>query len=138
MKYTEFYTPTGKIIKNIDIQTMYKYTVEGFEKYWSDGQGAEIHYFEDNFSATLTIGVNLNYGFYFNYSDRKIEEISLFDINKIEDITETTDELEVSVGLFIPPILAWEVIKTFIEEGKASKQIQWINPDNLPEDSRFY
>lgn len=66
---------------------MYKHTVEDFEKYWSNEQGAKIHYFEDNFSAPLTIGVNLNYGFYFNYSDRITEEISLFDIN------ETTDEL---------------------------------------------
>lgn len=80
----------------------------------------------------MTIGVNLNYGFYFNYSDRITEEISLF------DITETTDKLEVSVRLFIPLILTWEVIKTFIEEGRTYKQIQWINADNLPENSRFY
>lgn len=80
----------------------------------------------------MTIGVNLNYGFYFNYSDRITEEISLF------DITETTDKLKVSVRLFIPLILTWEVIKTFIEEGRTYKQIRWINADNLPENSRFY
>lgn len=80
----------------------------------------------------MTIGVNLNYGFYFNYSDRITEEISLF------DITETTDELKVSVRLFILLILTWEVIKTFIEEGRTYKQIQWINADNLSENSRFY
>lgn len=33
MKYNESYIPTGKTIKNIDVQTMYKYTVGDFEKY---------------------------------------------------------------------------------------------------------
>ena len=39
----------------------------------------------------------------------------------IEDIIEITDELEVLLGLFIPTILAWKLIKTFISEGKASR-----------------
>ncbi|MDE6670713.1 MAG: hypothetical protein K2K16_00800 [Ruminococcus sp.] len=141
MKYTEFYPPTGKTIKNIDIQTMHKYIVENFKEYWSDGQGAEIHYFEDDFSATLSVSVNLNYGFYLNYSNSNIDEaekLSLSDINRIEDIIESTDGLEVSSGLFIPPVSAWEAIRTFLEKGKPSQKIQWIEPDNLPENSRFY
>lgn len=141
MVYTEFYPPTGKMIKNINLQLMHKYIVEDFKEYWSKGQGAEIHYFANEFSATLSISANLNYGFYLNYSNSngdEEEKLSLSDINKMDVFIESTDDLEVSLGLFISPNLAWEVIKTFLEEGKPSQKIQWIEPDNLPENSRFY
>ncbi len=142
MKRTEFYPPTGKMITNINLDLMYSYVIENFQEYWSKGTGsAEIHYFENEFSATLSISVNLDYGFYLNYSNNREneeEKLSLFDFYKLDQIVEGVDDLEVSLGLFIPQTLAWEVIKTFLEEGQPSPQIQWIDPDDLPEDSSFY
>ena len=142
MKYTEFYPPTGKMITNVSFKFMHDYIIEKFKEYWSQGTGsAEIHYLENEFSATLSISVNLDYGFYFNYSNNKQDEkekLSLFDFGKLNEIIEGIDDLEVSLGLFVPPIQAWEIIKFFLEKGQLSPQIKWIEPENLPENSKFY
>ncbi|MCC8068860.1 MAG: hypothetical protein LIO71_03805 [Ruminococcus sp.] len=140
MKYTQYYPPMGKIIKNIDINTMYNYVVRDFKEYWSqEKNSAQIHYFKDeNLISSLIININLEHGIYLNYSDFKGEEkLSVYNKCKLDKTIFTTDLCEVSLGLFLPPILAWEGIKEFLKTGTTSNKIQWITPEEIPQNRNY-
>ncbi len=74
------------------------------------------------------LGITLNEDEYLSLSDR--------------DALETTvdvwgDDLLVSEGLFIPEELAWNGIEKFLTDGALYDKIQWISPDELPEDGNY-
>lgn len=139
MKYTKYDRPDGNIITNIDPDILYNDIIKNFKDYWSSVGVActEIQYFEDDeLTASLYINVHLDYGIYLNYS-RVDEKISVFDKNKLSEIVWTKDVCDFSMGLFLPPELAWKGIKEFLETGTASKEIEWLSPDDLPEGANF-
>lgn len=141
--YTLFYPPRGKAIKNIDLFQMKTYIIDEFENYWfSNTNDTEIQYFEDNeLMSGLTIGVNQTYGIYLKYVNLNTfeEKLSLYDESKLNEVVDGANcELWASTGLFVPKELAWEVIKEFLETGKASDKIKWISPDDIPENGNYF
>jgi len=136
MKYTKYDRPDEKMIINIDPNIVYNDIVKNFKNYWSSVSVScvEVQYFEDDeLVASLFINVHLDYGIYLNYSSRGEEKLSVFDKSKLNEIVWTRDVCDFSLGLFLPPELAWKGIKEFLETGTASKEIEWITPDDIPE-----
>lgn len=139
-KYTLYDMPDEKTIINIDPDILYNDIVKNFKKYWSSVGVActEIQYYEnDELLASLFINVHLDYGIYLNYSNRGEEKLSVFDKNRLNEIVWTKDVCDISLGLFLPPELAWKGIKEFLETGTASEEIEWMNPDDLPEGANY-
>lgn len=139
MKYTYYYSPMDEIITNIDTDILYNDIIKNFKNYWSSVNTAyaEIHYFEDEESiATLIINVHLDYGIYLRHESNE-EKLSVFDKNKLDEIVWTKDVCDISMGLFLPPELAWKGIKEFLETGTASTEIEWISPDDIPEGGNY-
>ncbi len=144
MKHTLFISSfEDDDIEDIDIELMHKYIIDDFENYWfSDTNDTEIQYFEDNeLISGLTIGANEVYGIYLKYVNLNTseEKLSLYDETKLNEVVDGANcELWASTGLFLPKELAWEVIKEFLETGKASDKIKWISPDDIPENGNYF
>lgn len=140
MKYTKYDAPDDKYITNVDPEIVYNDIIKNFNNYWSSVSTAciEVQYFEDDeLIASLFINVHLDYGIYLNCSNRGEEKLSVFDKNKLNEIVWTKDVCDFSMGLFLPPELAWKGIKEFLETGTASEEIEWISPDDLPEGGNY-
>ncbi|MDE5753514.1 MAG: hypothetical protein K2H89_03085 [Oscillospiraceae bacterium] len=141
MKHTLFIPTAHETIKNIDIDLMSKYIIDDFENYWfHDTSDAAIQYFEDDkHIADMIIGTNIKYGIFLHYINAKEEKLSLYDETKLSEVVDGANcDLEVSTGLFLPKELAWEVIKEFLETGKASDKIRWISLDDIPENGNYF
>lgn len=57
------------------------------------------------------------------------EKLSVFDKRKLNEIVWTKDVCDFSLGLFLPPSLAWKGIKEFLKTGIVSTEIEWISPE---------
>lgn len=139
--YTLFYPPKGKAIKNIDISQMKRYIIDEFESYWfDDTSDASIQCFQNNkHISDMIIGTNIEYGIFLHYISRNEDKLSLYDETKLHEVEDGANcELWVSTGLLLPKELAWEVIKEFLETGKASDKIRWISSDDIPEDGNYF
>lgn len=139
MKYTLYEIPEGETITNIDSDIVYNDIIKNFKNYWSSVSTActEVQYYEDDeLIASLFINVHLDYGIYLRHESNE-EKLSVFDKNKLNEIVWTKDVCDFSMGLFLPPELAWKGIKEFLETGTASKEIDWISPDDLPEGGNY-
>ena len=44
---------------------------------------------------------------------------------------------EFTIGLFLPPSLAWKGVEKFLKTGTASTEIEWILPDDIPESGNY-
>lgn len=125
MKYTKYDLPEGKIITNINPDIVYNDIIKNFKNYWSSVSNSciEVQYYEDDeLVASLFINVHLDYGIYLNYSSRGEEKLSVFDKNKLNEIIWTKDICDFSLGLFLPPSIAWKGIKEFLETGYSFKR----------------
>ena len=139
MKYTKYDLPDGKIIININPDVVYNDIIKNFKNYWSSVGTAciEIQYFEDDeLVASLFINVHLDYGIYLRHESNE-EKLSVFDKNKLDEIVWTKDVCDISMGLFLPPELAWKGIKEFLKTGTASTEIEWISPNDIPEGGNY-
>lgn len=139
--YTLFYPPRGKAIKNIDLSQMKAYIIDEFENYWFNSTSdVSIQYFlNGKHVSDMIIGTNIKYGIFIHYISITEEKLSLYDSTKLTEVVDGANcELWVSTGLFLPKELAWEVIKEFLETGKASDKIKWILPDDIPEDGNYF
>ena len=139
MKYTKYDRPDDKTIINIDPDIVYNDIIKNFRNYWTSVSVAciEVQYYEDDEQiALLFINVHIDYGIYLNYY-RNEEKLSVFDKSKLNEIVWTKDVCDFSMGLFLPPELAWKGIKEFLETGTASEEIEWITPDDLPENGNY-
>jgi len=140
MRYTHYYPATDETITDINPDIMYNNIIKNFKNYWSSVNVAceEIHYFEDDeLTASLIMNVHPDYGIYLRCETDSGEKLSVFDKNKLNEIVWTIDVCDISMGLFLPPELAWKSIKEFLETGTASKEIEWISPDELPESGNY-
>ena len=63
--------------------------------------------------------------------------LSLFNRSMLNEVVDVWDELYISKGLFLPPELAWSGIEDFISKGIISDKIQWITPNDIPEDGNY-
>ena len=65
------------------------------------------------------------------------EKLSVFDKSKLNEIVWTKDVCDFSLGLFLPPSLAWKGIKEFKKTGTTSTKIERILPDDIPMDGKI-
>lgn len=97
-----------------------------------------ITYTENETEANLSIAAVNGYGVYIGFSDESRECLSVSDKTKLDSVIDVWgDGLYVSEGLFISPQSAWQCICNFIETGDISEDIDWITPDDLPEDGNY-
>jgi hypothetical protein len=61
----------------------------------------------------------------------------LNDINNLDDVAETANDIYASIGLFLIKETAWKGIKKFLQTGELSKDIEWSTPDVIPEDGNY-
>ena len=88
----------------------------------------------------LLIEPHKELGYYLRYSitDKsgyEIDWVSMYDETKLANHVESLATIEASEGLFLPPELAWEAIKTFLETGKMSDKIKWVRGKYLPDEA---
>lgn len=138
---TEFQPPFGEMIEDIKIEEMKKLIIDDFETFWEKGcgDGSIDFYLDEKKQSTLMIEPNVNYGIYLNYTDYRTQEewLSLNDMNNLEEVAETANEIYASIGLFLPKETAWIVVKEFLQTGERSRDIEWVTPDVIPEDGNY-
>ena len=102
MKYTKYDLPERKIITNID---------------------------SDIIKNFLLMCILIIKSIWTIVSSRGEEKLSVFDKSKLNEIVWTKDICDFSLGLFLPPSLAWKGIKEFLKTGIVSTEIEWISPE---------
>lgn len=73
-----------------------------------------------------------------NNDRKRVLRISLGDRNRLSDVVDVDCDLYVSEGLFIPKDLAWKGIEHYILTGELYDGIEWIDPDEVPEDGNWF
>ena len=58
-------------------------------------------------------------------------------LNDLEETIEIGDEIYASAGLFLPLELAWRGIEEYMKTGRVSDQIDWITPEDVPENGNW-
>ena len=100
-----------------------------------------IEYYDEKYNkiVTLMLGQNIQAGMYLHYIDelQKIDLLSLYNINELNEVLETAEEIYASKGLFLPLDIAWNAIKYFIETGLPSPIVIWVTPEIIPEDGNW-
>ncbi len=91
-----------------------------------------------NMKADLAIAVLNGYGVYLGFCDEEHVYLSVADRLKLCNVLDVWgDGLYVSEGLFISPQLAWKGICEFVKTGKWCKEIEWIMPEDLPDEGNY-
>lgn len=97
-----------------------------------------IDYENNDKVSRLSIASLEKYGVYLGYADSKIERLSLFDKDKLNNALDVWgDGLYVSEGLFIKPETAWKGICEFVATGNMYDKIEWITGNDIPEGGNF-
>lgn len=134
---TIFHASGYESIENIELDELKTYIVDEFYDFWCNGIGeGYIEFFNDNkLVSSLYIGPNEDYGIYLKFINEETydELLSLYDSNLLDEVVETSDEIYVSKGLFLPIELAWIGIKEYILKGTLTNKINWVNPEIIPE-----
>lgn len=86
----------------------------------------------------LSIASAKEYGVYVGFSVGKQQYLSLSDATKLSSVIDVWgDGLYVSEGLFISPKKAWKCICKVIETGDWDTEVDFITPDELPEEGNY-
>lgn len=125
-----------------DIKKLKSTMIDNFMDYWQEGSGeGDIQIFENNrICSTLMIEPSLELQrIYLHYIDRVNNKdlLSVYDKNDLEETIEIGEEVYASAGLFLPLELAWRGIEEYVKTGKASEQIDWITPEDVPENGNW-
>lgn len=139
-----FMDPNGNYKEVTELAKLKADIVDDFETFWMDGSGDG--YFEyivgDEVKSLLLVGPNVEHGMYLHFMDREdkgngVDLLSLYDAERLDEVAETAEEIYASVGLFLPVELAWKAIVDFVENGKPSEAIEWITPDDIPDEGNW-
>lgn len=124
-----------------DLPAMKKEVIDNFNEFWMQGSGdGYIEFWVDEKKVSmLMLGPNLEYGLYLHYISctENIDLLSLYDANRLDLVAETADEIYASIGLFLPKEDAWEGIQYFVETGQPFPGIEWITPNDIPENGNW-
>jgi len=102
---------------------------------------ATIHFGEGDERSVLLLlhhgplGYYLHYFQHFTRPDRA-DWLSLGDPTRLAEVV-MPDDWEASAGLFIPTDRAWLVIEEFCRSGRRSDKIDWIRPEDMPEEGMW-
>ncbi|MBR1553860.1 MAG: hypothetical protein IJ644_00530 [Oscillospiraceae bacterium] len=92
----------------------------------------------EDIGVSVCICVEKEAGFHVGITD---DSGTYFSLGNKELLTELVDvwgdDLYISKGLFIPPHLAWKAIEEYITFQKLCAEINWVTPENLPEEANF-
>lgn len=139
-----FESPDGATVENPNIDELRLSMIDSFPDYWHQGNGtAIIEYFDDEKGQrSLMIFPNDEHGIYLKYlvmENRRVraEWISLENELTLNQFVESSDEWYASIGLFMPVEKAWTAISEFLISGEKTDLINWINSEDMPEDSNW-
>lgn len=130
--------------------------IRGFPGYWKSGNCAcDFELFEnDVLMKRLSVGFYEELGLCLTYEEfydavvgtvtgKKIqtrlseEYLAVYDRDKLDETVDIYYELYVSKGLLMPPELAWKGIEYFVKQGGQSNELEWITPDDIPEEGNW-
>lgn len=125
-----------------DIKKLQSKMIDNFMDYWQEGSGeGDIQIFENNrICSTLMIEPGLELEkIYLHYIDNVNGKdlLSVYDKNDLEETIEIGEEVYASAGLFLPLELAWRGIEEYVKTGRASGQIDWITPEDMPQNGNW-
>lgn len=125
-----------------EIKKLKSKMIDDFMDYWQEGSGeGDIQIFENNkIQSTLMIEPSLELErIYLHYIDNVNgrDLLSVYDKNNLEETIEIGDEIYALAGLFLPLELAWRGIEEYVKTGRASEQINWITPEDVPENGNW-
>lgn len=142
-----------------DPNIVYDKIIKNFDAFCNDG-GEILSYWEDDVNiSSITIMAHKDYGiclthdiYYKKLIHRKKEKklfrskeefitsfthLAVYDKTKLDEVIDVDDELYTSVGLMLPPELAWKGISEFIRTGRMSLELEWITTDVIPESGNW-
>ena len=97
-----------------------------------------ITYIDDKGSINISVASVNGYGVYIGVSDRENTYLSTSDRLNLSSVIDVWgDGLYVSEGLFISPQTAWKCICELLKTGKLSREVDWIIPDEMPEEGNY-
>lgn len=78
------------------------------------------------------------YGVSIAITDAEGVHLTLQDADKLTEVVDVWgDGLDISIGLFIPEELAWQVLAEYINDRTFSKDTQWIMSADIPEGGNY-
>ena len=97
-----------------------------------------ITYIGDKGCVNMSVASVSKYGVYIGVSDKKHTYLSISDRSKLSSVVDVWgDGLYISEGLFISPQSAWKCICELLETGNLCREVDWITPDELPEEGNY-
>ncbi len=140
MMRLSFQPPSGRVMVNPDLNDIRSLIVSPPPEYWLSGSGGATFTAQDGGKSEIRMLVlpNMDYGYYLKYIDCDGGTwLSLSDSTRLTVVTTCGDQWYASIGLFLPPETAWEVINEFCRTGQRSDRITWITPDEIPDDGNW-
>lgn len=97
-----------------------------------------ITYTDDKKKIHISVAAVNKHGVYIGFSEGKHTYLSVSDRSKLHSVADVWgDGLYVSEGLFISPQLAWRCICELLETGNPGREVDWLTPDELPEEGNY-
>lgn len=87
---------------------------------------------------SICIAALSEFGVSISITDAEGVHLTLQDADKLTEVVDVWgDGLDISVGLFIPEELAWQVLAEYINDRTYSKETQWIMSADIPEGGNY-
>ena len=87
---------------------------------------------------SICIAALSEFGVSISITDAEGVHLTLQDADKLTEVVDVWgDGLDISVGLFIPEKLAWQVLAEYINDRTYSKETQWIMSADIPEGGNY-
>ncbi len=88
--------------------------------------------------VSICICAEKELGFFIEITDGEDMYLSLGDKGALSEVIDVWgDGLYISKGLFLPVPLAWKGLEEYIIHNSLCDEINWITPDELPEDGNY-
>lgn len=88
--------------------------------------------------ASLCIASVREYGVFLGSKNGSAVFLSLNDRNRLKEVVDVWgDGLDVSIGLFVSPEIAWKGISEFVTGGNLCQDMEWMNADEVPEEGNY-
>ena len=129
--------------RNLDamsVEEIKEMLIDNFATTWTGSGPGDIDVSGPLGDDYVGLGLEPNWelGYYLCYTvtdknDHETNWVAVYDETKLENYVESLAMINAAIGLYFPPEVAWEAIKTFMETGKMSDKLKWVNIDDLPE-----
>lgn len=87
---------------------------------------------------SICIAALSEFGISIAITDAEGVHLTLQDADKLTEVVDVWgDGLDISIGLFIPEKLAWQVLTEYINDRTFSKETQWIMSADIPEGGNY-